>query len=222
MSRRRRFVFFYSRLPAGPLARVRSARAVGGLVAAAGVAAACSTHNVRGKMLEVRRDTTGRPEIPVVVGNKPVVVDSVEYRGTNTGWQTRWPPFTVRVNVNVKNIGQRRVRLEMLGGNCAVRVRLFSASEIAESGHDLSAVRPVFDATEQGFQCYVRSLYLSLASGEDTTLQSVSGPGIRLLPGRYDVVGVVTVIPSADSLRRHGPQIVAVPAGSIRVPQPYD
>jgi hypothetical protein len=177
---------------------------------------------VRGKMLEVRRDTGGRPAIPLVVGDKPVVVDSVEYRATNSGWQTRWPPFMLIVSVNIKNIRPQPVRLEVLGGNCAVRVQIYSASEVAEAAHNLAAVRPVFDATEQGFECYVRALRLALKSGQDTTLQSVSGPGVRLLPGRYDVVGVVTVIPSAESLRRHGPQIVPVPAGSIRVPQPFD
>jgi hypothetical protein len=200
----------------------RASIALCGVLAAASTGLACSTHNVRGKMLEVGRDTAVAPAIPVVVGTKPVIVDSIEYRATNNGWRTRWPPFMVQVSVTVKNIGQHPVRLEVLGGNCAVRVQIYSASEIAQSAHDLSAVRPVFDATEQGFQCYVRSLYLALESGHDTTLQSVSGPGVRLLPGRYDLVGIVTVIPSADSLRRHGPTIVAVPAGSIRVPQPFD
>jgi hypothetical protein len=200
----------------------RASVALCGVLVAAGTGLACSTHNVRGKMLEVGRDTAVAPPIAVVVGTQPVVVDSIEYSGTNNGWRTRWPPFMVQVSVHVKNIGQQPVRLEVLGGNCAVRVKIYSASAIAQSAHDLSAVRPVFDATEEGFQCYVRSLYLALASGHDTTLQSVSGPGVRLLPGRYDLVGIVTVIPSADSLRRHGPTIVAVPAGSIRVPQPFD
>ncbi len=200
----------------------RASIALCGALAAVAIGIACSTHNVRGKMLDVRRDTAGRPDIPLVVGTKPVVVDSIEYHATNNGWRTRWPPFMLQVSVNVKNLSQHSVRLEVLGGNCAVRVQIYSATEIAQSAHDLSAVRPVFDATDQGFQCYVRSLYLALASGQDTTLQSVSGPGVRLLPGRYDLVGVVTVIPSADSLRRHGPTIVAVPAGSVRVPQPFD
>jgi hypothetical protein len=183
---------------------------------------ACSTHNVRGKMLEVQRDTLAQAIGPTILSKKPVVVDSIEYSGTNNGLRSRWPPYMVQVSVNVKNVGQRPVRLEVLGGNCAVRVQIYSATEVADAAHKLAAVHPVFDATDLGFQCYVRSLYLALASGGDTTIQSVSGPGVRLAPGRYDLVGIVTVIPSADSLRRHGPTLVTVPAGQIRIPQPFD
>jgi hypothetical protein len=45
---------------------------------------------------------------------------------------------------------------------------------------------------------------------------------VTLAPGPYDVTGVVTVVPEADSLRRHGPDLIEVSAGTIRVLPPYD
>jgi hypothetical protein len=183
----------------------------------------CSSHNVHGNMLDLMRDTVPSGPPPTLTSRRPVTVDDIEYQGVNSGLRSRWPPVEVQVSVKIKNVGNHATRLEMLGGNCAVRVRIYSADAIAHAKSHPERVHPVFDATEPSYECYVPELRLGLAAGKDTTLRSAGdGPGIRLAPGRYDLVGVVTVIPSADSLRRHGPVLVEVPAGSIRVAPPYD
>ena len=184
---------------------------------------ACSTHNVRGNMLELMRDTVPSAPPPTLTSRQPVTVDDVEYRAVNSGLHSRWPPVEVQVSVKIKNVGSHARRLELLGGNCAVRVRIYSADDIAHAKAHPERVHPVFDATQPSYECYVPQLRLGLAAGADTTLRSAGdGPGVQLPPGRYDLVGIVTVIPSADSLRRHGVVLVEVPAGSIRVAPPYD
>lgn len=194
-----------------------------GLCLIGALGTACSTHNVRGNMLELMRDTVPGAPPPMLTSRQPVTVDDVEYRADNSGLHSRWPPVEVQVSVKVKNVGSHARRLEVLGGNCAVRVRIYSADAIAHAKAHPERVHPVFDATLPSYECYVPQLRLGLAAGADTTLRSAGdGPGIPLPPGRYDLVGVVTVIPSADSLRRHGAVIVEVPAGSIRVAPPYD
>lgn len=204
--------------------RGRRVAMIVGLLLAAGVAGACSSRNVRGNMLELVPDTANRMQTPLVFGTNPVTVGDIQYQGHNGGLKSRWPPVMTQVSVTIKNVGQHPMRLALLGGNCAVRVRIYSAEQIAHSAGHASTVPPVFDATQPGYECYVPELRPGLVAGADTTLQSAGdGPGIRLPPGRYELVGVVTVIPSsADSLRRHGPLLVQVPAGSIRVPPPYD
>jgi hypothetical protein len=195
----------------------------GGLCLMAGLGVGCSSHNVRGNMLELMRDTVPDAPPPTLASRQPVTVGDVEYRATNSGLRSRWPPVEVQVSVRIRNVGSHATRLEVLGGNCAVRVRIYSAADLAHAKSHPETVHPVFDATQPSYECYVPQLRLGLKAGADTTLQSAGdGPGIHLEPGRYDLVGVVTVIPSADSLRRHGPVLVAVPAGSIRVAAPYD
>jgi hypothetical protein len=206
-------------------ARVASTRRwfAAGLWLTAGLGIACSTHNVRGNMLELMRDTVSSAPPPMLTSRQPVTVDDVQYRAVNSGLHSRWPPVEVQVSVKIKNVGSHARRLEVLGGNCAVRVRIYSADDIAHAKAHPERVHPVFDATLPSYECYVPQLRLGLRAGADTTLQSAGdGPGITLAPGRYDLVGVVTVIPSADSLRRHGAVLVEVPAGSIRVAPPYD
>lgn len=194
-----------------------------GLCLPAGFGIGCSSHNVRGNMLELMRDTVPNAPPLALTSRQPVTVGDVEYRAANSGMRSRWPPVEVQVSVRVKNVGSHATRLEILGGNCAVRVRIYSAKDLAHAKSHPESVRPVFDATQPSYECYVPQLRLGLKAGADTTLLSAGdGPGIPLAPGRYDLVGVVTVIPSADSLRRHGPVLVAVPAGSIRVAAPYD
>lgn len=198
-------------------------RLVGGLLLGVIASAACSSHNVRGNMLELVPDTANRMQTPLVMGAKVVRVGDIEYQAHNSGLKSRWPPAMVQVRVTIRNVGPHPLRLPVLGGNCAVRIRIYSSEAIAHAAGNISKVRPAFDATDPGYECYVPELRLGLLAGRDTTLESPGdGPGIRLAPGRYDVVGVVTVIPSADSLRHFGPLLVQVPAGSIRVPPPYD
>jgi hypothetical protein len=193
------------------------------LCLAGGLGIGCSSHNLRGNMLELMRDTLAAPPPPMITSRQPVTIGDVEYHATNSGLHSRWPPVEVQVSVTIKNVASHATRINVLGGNCAVRVRIYSADDIAHAKAHPESVRPVFDATQPSYQCYVPELRLGLASGADTTIRSAGdGPGIRLAPGRYDLVAVVTVIPSADSLRRFGPELVEVPAGSIRVAQPYD
>lgn len=207
-------------------ARMRPSRRAwfaGGVCLIGSLSIACSTHNVRGNMLELMRDTVPGAPPPMLTSRQPVTVGDVEYHAVNSGLHTRWPPVEVQVSVRIKNVGSHATRLEVLGGNCAVRVRIYSADDIAHAKAHPEGVHPVFDATLPSYECYVPQLRLGLRAGADTTLRSAGdGPGISLAPGRYDLVGVVTVIPSADSLRRHGPVLVEVPAGSIRVAAPYD
>jgi hypothetical protein len=178
---------------------------------------ACNSHNVRGNALEIQRDTAGPADNARSTGTGPVTVGNFQHRGTNSGLRSRWPPAMVQVTVTVTNIGPEAAPLDVLGGNCAVRLRIYPANRGARAAH------PVFDATQQGYECYVALLHQSVKSGQSVTLQSAGdGPGIRLSPGRYFLTGVVTVVPVADSLRRHGAQLVEVPAGSIRVPEPYE
>jgi len=192
------------------------------LLGIAGVGLACSSHNIRGTALEVERDTTGSMPISTVVGTGPITVGDFEYRGTNSGLQSRWPPASVQVTVTVKNTSPHTSMLDVLGGNCAVRVRIYSADLLARSAGQVASVRPNFDAVQSG-PCYVTVLHKRLTSGDSTTLQSAGGgPGLRLQSGRYALTGVVTVVPPPDSLRHYGAHLIEVPAGSIRVPQPYD
>lgn len=187
------------------------------------LSAGCGAHNVRADMLDLWRDTVSGAPPPTIASRQPVTMGDVQYQATNSGLRSRWPPVEVQVSVTIKNVGSHPTRINVLGGNCAVRVRVYSADAIAHAKGHLEKVHPVFDATDPSYECYVPNVRLGLTAGGDTTLRSAGdGPGIRLAPGRYDLVGVVTVIPSADSLRRYGAQIVEVPAGSIRVAQPYD
>jgi hypothetical protein len=146
-----------------------------------------------------------------------VTVGDFEYRGSNSGLRSRWPPVVAQVSVRATNVSAHPALLDVLGGNCAVRLRIYASH--AGTG----PAGPVFDATQQGFECYVPLLRRPLAPGQSITLQSAAdGPGLNLRPGRYDLAGVITVVPPPDSLRHHGAHRVEVPAGSIRVPEPYD
>jgi len=184
----------------------------------------CGSHNIRGTALEIERDsaavvaTAGK-----VLSTEPVTVGDFEYRATNGGLESRWPPVSVEVTVSVKNAGAHRARLDALSGNCAVRIRIYSWDDLARAAKQGAQIRPVFDAAQPGYSCYVPVLHRMLAVGEVTTLRSPGGgPGLDLAAGRYALTGVVTVIPPQDSLRRHGVHLIEVPAGTIRVGQPYD
>ncbi|GEM_PF-2799038 len=185
----------------------------------AGIGTACASGNVRGNALEVRRDTAGaRPT--VIRGVGPLTVGEFQYRGRNTGLRSRWPPMIVRVIVTVANVSSHAAALDVLGGNCLVRLRVYRARR--DDREQDSAATPLFDAAAPGFECYVPVQHYSLAPGQTVELQSAgNGPGIAVDPGRYEIAGVVTVIPSADSLHRYGPVRVEVQAGSVRVPPPY-
>jgi hypothetical protein len=185
-------------------------------------AVACSSHNVKGTALDVERDTTGAFPTSTVIGNGPITVGDFEYKGTNGGLQSRWPPATVQVTVRIKYISSHTSLLDVLSGNCAVRVRIYSADALARSAGQVAKISPKFDAVQSG-SCYVPITHKLLTAGDSTTLVSAgSGPGVRLQSGRYMLTGIITVVPPADSLRHFGVHLIEVPAGSIRVPVPYD
>jgi hypothetical protein len=187
------------------------------------VAAACSSHNVRGNALTIQRDTVDASPESTVVSTGPVTVGDFEYRASNRGLDSRWSPLKVQVAVTIKNVSAHPATLDYLGGNCAVRLRVYSAEEVARAKSQNGAVRPTFDAAQTGYECYVPVVHEKFSAGEATTLLSGGeGPGVRLRSGRYRLTAVVTVVPSPDSLRRHGPNLIEVPAGSIRIPLPYD
>jgi len=187
------------------------------------IAVGCSSHNVRGNALTIQRDTVDASPEAAVVATGPITVGDFEYVATNDGLDSRWSPLNVHVAVTIKNVSSHPATLDFLGGNCAVRLRVYSADELARVKDQNGAVRPIFDAAQTGYECYVPVVHQKFSAGETTTLQSGGdGPGVRLRSGRYKLTAVVTVVPAPDSLRRHGPHLVEVPAGSIRVPLPYD
>jgi hypothetical protein len=189
----------------------------------AAVGGACSSHNVHGNALELRRDSSASTEASDVISTVPVTLGDFEFPGTNGGLKSRWPPVSVTVTVTIKNVSTHPAALDLLSGNCAVRMRVYRAQDVSRSAGKLTTVEPVFDATQPGYECYVPDLHRTLTAGQSMTLQSGGdGPGIRLRSGKYDLTGIVTVIPPPDTLHKHGPHVVEVPAGSIRVPLPYD
>lgn len=187
------------------------------MVFAALVAAGCSNHNVRGDMLDVARDTLAQVGHTSVLNTGPVTVGEFKYHAENRGLQSRWPPMIVPVTVTITNVSDHAAALNVLGGNCAVRLRVYA--------HHVPPQKPVFDAAADWLSCYVPIIHYALTPGQSVTLESPQGgPGLTLPPGRYDLGAVVTVVPVADTmqLRRHAPQRVELGAGQVRVPLPYD
>jgi hypothetical protein len=185
------------------------------LLPAALVTAGCPSHNVRGDMLDVSRDTTALLGHPNTLRTGPVTVGEFQYRASNNGLKSRWPPVIVAATVTVTNVSDHAAAIDLLGGNCAVRLRVYT--------HQVPLSKPVFDAAAEWLSCYVPILHYALTPGQSITLVSPEGgPGLDLAPGRYDLGAVVTVVPTADSLRRRGPQRIELGAGGIQVPLPYD
>jgi hypothetical protein len=189
-----------------------------------GILAACSPHNVRGTALEVRRlpnSSTSAGTLAAKGG--AVTVGDLRFTARNGGLESRWQPTVVRVTVMARNTSDHRVRVNMLGGNCAVRLRIYDAHEVSAQGVTTRDAAPVFNAASSAVSCYVPMLHVNLAAGDSMALASPGGgPGVSLDPGRYALAGVVTIVPGEDTLRRHGALTVEVPAGTFRVPQPYE
>jgi hypothetical protein len=166
--------------------------------------AACGRHMPSNDALDVVRDTTDLAEGSAVLGSAPITVGAFQYRGANHGLRSRWPPVITQVTVTVTNVSERPASLHVLGGNCAVLLRIYA--------HRVPLEPPVFDASGPGVSCYVPVDRYPLTPGQSVTLHSAGGgPGIDLLPGRYDLAAIVTV---ADST---GSQRIEIPAGSVRV-----
>lgn len=159
--------------------------------------------------LNVARDSMVFAEGSSVFGAGPVAAGGFQFTAHNSGLRSRWPPVIVQVTVTVTNASDHLQVLRALGGNCAVLLRMYE--------HHVPPRHPAFDASIPGAPCYVPVLRFTLKPGESATLQSAGdGPGIELAPGRYDLAAIVTIV-GAD-----GSQRVEVPAGSVRVPPPYD
>ena len=158
--------------------------------------------------LDVVRDTTALAEGSSAIGHAPITVGSFQYRASNDGRESRWPPVITQVTVTVTNVGTRPASLHVLGGNCEVLVRIYE--------HHVPLGKPVFNASGPGVACYVPVNRYPLPPGESVHLRSAGGgPGVTLRPGRYDVAAIVTVSDSS------GTQRIEIPAGSVRVLPPY-
>jgi hypothetical protein len=164
----------------------------------------------------VVRDTTALATAASVVDTTPVTVGDFQFRGANSGLRSRWQPVVVQVTVTVTNISPHSATLNVLGGNCEVLLRLYR--------HRVPPGRPVFDASALGMECYVPLRRIVLTPGQSATLHSAGdGPGIELSPGRYDLTGVVTIVnPATATVGATVATRVEVPAGTIRVPEPYE
>ena len=181
------------------------------------VASGCSAHNRRGDVLDVTRDTTAQVGHTDVLHTGPVTVGEFRYLANNRGLQSRWPPMVVPVTVTITNVSGHAAALNVLGGNCAVRIRVYV--------HHVPPEKPIFDGAADWLSCYVPVIHYALTPGQSVTLSSPEGgPGLNLAPGRYDLGAVVTVVPVSDtlSLRRRGPRRVELGAGQVLVPLPYD
>jgi hypothetical protein len=189
-------------------ARQRAAIGRAGLVALAVALAACS-HHAAPASLDIVRDTTVLASGSSVLGSAPITVGDFQYTAKNGGLKSRWAPMLVQVTVTVTNVSQHAAALNVLGGNCEVLIRAYA--------HHIPPKAPAYDASGPGVSCYVPVSHFGMTPGQSVTLQSASGgPGVYLPPGRYDLAAIVSV---SDST---GTQRVEIPAGSVRMPPPYE
>jgi hypothetical protein len=193
---------------AATLRRIVVASIAASIAVSSAMLAACSHHG-RSASLDIVRDTTALASGSAVLGSVPITVGDFQYQARNGGLKSRWAPMIVLVTVTVTNVSQHAAALNVLGGNCEVLMRVYA--------HHVPPKRPVYDASGPGVACYVPVNHLGLTPGQSVTLQSASGgPGVYLPPGRYDLAAIISV---SDST---GTQRVEVPAGSVRMPPPYE
>jgi hypothetical protein len=135
------------------------------------------------------------------IATKPVTVDSFQYSATNGGANV-WGPLEVQVTVTATNTTNHTSTLEVLGGNCAVLIRIFQKPD--RSG------QPLYDAAS-GAECYVKPLHQRVAPHASYTAQSGRyGPGIDIPPGRYYLSALI--IPADHEKTR-----IEIPAGDFVV-----
>ncbi|MFI5250242.1 MAG: hypothetical protein ACHQTF_09730 [Gemmatimonadales bacterium] len=170
--------------------------------------AACAHHGEVAS-LDIVRDSTLLASGSSVLGSAPITVGDFEFKATNGGLKSRWAPMIVQVTVTVTNVSQHAAALNVLGGNCEVLIRVYA--------HHIPPKAPAYDASGPGVSCYVPVSHFGMTPGQSVTLQSASGgPGVYLAPGRYDLAAIVSVSDSS------GTQRVQIPAGSVRMPPPYE
>lgn len=130
-----------------------------------------------------------------------VTVGDFQYTAKNGGANV-WGPLQVQVTVTATNMTDRPAPLDVLGGNCAVMIRIFAKAD--RSG------KPLYDASN-GAECYVKPVHERVQPHESYTAQSGRyGPGIDIAPGRYYLSALVV---PAD---KEKPKI-EIPAGDFVV-----
>jgi hypothetical protein len=131
----------------------------------------------------------------------PVTFGDFQFTATNGGPNV-WGPLQVQVTVTATNTTDKTAILDVLGGNCAVLIRIFSNR--ARTG------KPVYDAS-QGAECYVKSVHARVAAHETYTAQSGRyGPNIDIAPGHYYLSAYI--VPADPEQSK-----IDVPAGDIVV-----
>jgi hypothetical protein len=130
-----------------------------------------------------------------------VNVGDFQYKATNSGANV-WGPLEVQVTVTATNTTDHPATLDVLGGNCAVLIRIFRKSDRSGS--------PLYDASS-GAECYVKPVHQRLAPHATYTAQSGRyGPGIDISSGRYYLSALI--IPADREQSR-----IEIPAGDFVV-----
>ena len=138
---------------------------------------------------------------PAPAKSNAVSVGDFQYTAKNGGANV-WGPLEVQVTVTATNMTDRPAPLDVLGGNCAVLIRIFQKAD--RSG------KPLYDASS-GAECYVKPIHERVPPHESYTAQSGRyGPGIDIPPGRYYLSALVVPID------REKPKI-EIPAGDFVV-----
>jgi hypothetical protein len=124
-----------------------------------------------------------------------------QYSASNSGPNV-WGPLEVQVTVKVTNISDKPATLDVLGGNCAVLIRIFTNR--SRTG------KPLYDAS-QGAECYVKPVRARLDPHQSYTAQSGRyGPAIDVPAGRYYLSAYI--VPADPEKSK-----IEVPAGEIVV-----
>jgi hypothetical protein len=130
-----------------------------------------------------------------------VTVGDFQYTAWNSGANV-WGPLEVQVTVTATNTTDHTATLDVLGGNCAVLIRIFRKSDRSGS--------PLYDASS-GAECYVKPVRQRLAPHATYTAQSGRyGPGIDIPSGRYYLSALI--IPADREQSR-----IEIPAGEFVV-----
>jgi hypothetical protein len=143
----------------------------------------------------------GHASVDPSTATRPVTDGDFQYSASNSG-PNAWGPLEVQVSVRITNATDHPATLDVLGGNCAVLIRIFDNKK--RSG------KPVYDASA-GAECYVKPVHERLAAHETYTAQSGRyGPHIDIAPGRYYLSAYIIPVDREKSK-------IDVPAGEILV-----
>jgi hypothetical protein len=130
-----------------------------------------------------------------------LTVGDFAYTASNSGPNV-FGPLEVQVTVKATNVTDKPANIDVLGGNCAVMIKIFETP--TRTG------KPIYDASS-GAECYVKPVHQKVAPHEAYTAQSGRyGPNIEVPSGHYYLSALI--IP-ADPEQKH----IEVPAGDIVV-----